>query len=126
MTVVDPAAISQATMMNMNLNNLEVARQKIMVTDDPTIISNKTGGIIGTHHIGKYYICIHGGFCLEMKSLCQLLGIYPMMHYILHVEMTLTSHIEILAHVMGMKNDTNTRNSLPYSQKKMISKYRKQ
>ena len=67
--------------MNMNLNNLEVARQKIMVTDDPTIISNKTGGIIGTHHIGKYYICIHGGFRLEMKSFSQLLGIYPMMHY---------------------------------------------
>ena len=56
MTVVDPAEISQATMMNMKLNNLEVARQKIMVTDDPTIISNKTGGIIGTHHNGKYYM----------------------------------------------------------------------
>ena len=100
MTVVDPAEISQATMMNMKLNNLEVARQKIMVTDDPTIISNKTGGIIGTHHNGKYYICIHGGFRLEVKSLCQLLGVYPMMHYILHAEMTLPSHIKILAHVI--------------------------
>ena len=35
----------------MKLNNLEVATQKIMVTDDPTFISNKTGGIISTGEI---------------------------------------------------------------------------
>ena len=109
MTVVDPTAISQATMTKMKLNNLEVARQNIMVTDDLTVISNNPGGIIGTHRNRKYSICIHGGFRLEVKSRFQLLGIYPMMHYILHVEMTLTSYIKILAHVMGMKNDTNNK-----------------
>lgn len=126
MTVVDPAAIIQASMTKMKLNNVEAARKRIMDTEDPTVISNKTGGIIGTYHNRKYYICMHGGFQLEVQSLCQLLAIYPMMHYILHVEMTFTSFIKFLAHVMGVKNDTNNKEfTLSYSQKEMISKYRK-
>ena len=49
-----------------------------------------------------------------------------MMHYILHVEMTLTSFIKFLANVMGVKNDTSNKEvMLSYSQKEMISKYRK-
>ena len=63
MTVVDPAAIIQASMTKMKLNNVEAARKRIMDTEDPTVISNKTGVIIDTYHNRKYHMVASSSRC---------------------------------------------------------------
>ena len=74
-------------MRRIRVNNVDGALKQIMVLNDPTTSANNTGGVIAAHHEGKIFICVHGGFSLEIGSLCEVLSIFPLIHYILHIEM---------------------------------------
>ena len=64
-------------MKRMRVNKVDGALKQIMVLKDILTAANNTGGVIAAHQEGKIFICEHGGFSLEIGSLCEVLSIFP-------------------------------------------------
>ena len=110
-------------MKRMRVNKVDGALKQITVLKDILTAANNTGGDIAAHQGGKTFICEHGGFSLEIGSLCEVLSIFPLMHYILHIEMPCSTFVKFLAQVMGVKGEDGTSYNLSKTQHELISKY---
>ena len=107
-------------MRRMRVNNVDGILKQITVLKDPTA-ANNTGVVIAAQHKGKIFICVHGGFSLEKGSPCEVLSIFPLMHYILHIELPCSTFVKFLTQVMDGKDGKSYK--LSKTQHELVSKY---
>lgn len=72
----------------MKLKNVKdnILPDVIKLNADPAVVASKTGYVVACEKEANYYVCIHGGFRLQVPSLAEALCITTAMFHILHVE----------------------------------------
>lgn len=113
-----PIAAVVALLKKIKLTNTNRIAPYIIVKINPTSSANQTGGVVGCHHENKLYVCVHGGFQVEVPDLVTMLGVIIQFHYILHISFPrpASSVYHFLSHVFGDK----TSKSLSKTQKDIL------
>ena len=89
--------------------------------EEATTVADTTGYVVGAAYAGHLYVCIHGGFKLEVADLPNMLAAIIQLHYILHIQFpeNAPSLHGFLCHVMGERKEDI---KLSKTQKELLSK----
>jgi hypothetical protein len=86
--------------------NPQTVIKHILQEGSPEEIANKTGHVVGVSQAERLYVCVHGGFVVDVPDVATLLMAIVLMRYILHINFpeSAKSTFNFLCYVFGERS----------------------